>query len=180
MSTTLDIVRRVVGKRSKITKDEMGAILRGLVEAKLVDLCNPYVRGTCDGALGASIEWTKACRGITCISVDSRGLRDGYVRYDAPGSMHPQQHAEITFVPADIDERRTDGGSTIDYMRRHADRLLLVKQDHEHAGEIERQTPQVAAAEDARQLCECENGHRWSTDDPERDWECPTCGEPWV
>lgn len=127
--TTLDVVRRVVGRRSTITTDEMGAILMGLHEARLVDLGNEYMPDTCGDPFAASRAWAKACRGICCISVHSRGLRDGQIRYDEPGRMHPQQHAELTFVPADIDARRTDGGSTIDYMRRHADRVLLVRQD---------------------------------------------------
>jgi hypothetical protein len=107
----------------------MGEILVTLAKAG-INLGNSYVRGTCgDDLPRASSAWVATCRGICCISVDSRGLRDGQVRYDEPGSMHPMQHAQVTFVPADIDAGRTDGGSTVSYMRRHADRVLLVLQD---------------------------------------------------
>lgn len=180
MTQTLDVVRRVVGRKRKITKDEMGAILMGLVEARLVNLCNGYVRHTCgDDILAASIAWVKACHDIYCISVDSRGLRDGQVRYDQPGSMHPMQHAEITFAPEGMTEDTP--GSTYSYLRDHCDRLLIVRQEPEHAGVIAAATAAKVAAEEARfTACECDNGHKWRTDNPERDWKCPTCGKPWV
>lgn len=180
MTTTLDVVRRIVGRKSKITKDEMGAILMGLVEERLVNLCNGYVHDTCgDDILAASIAWTKACRGITCISVDSRGLRDGQVRYDQLGSMHPMQHAEITFAPEGMAEHTP--GLTYAYLRRHADRLLIVRDEPEHPPIAAQKKAAEVAAEEARFTpCECDNGHKWRTDDPERDWKCPTCGESWV
>ena len=178
MTTTLDVVRRVVGRKSKITKDEMGAILMGLVEARLVNLCNSYVLHTCgDDILAASIAWSKACRRITCISVDSHGLRDGQVRYDEPGSMHPLQHSEITFAPDGMPDAEPGSGSTLAYLRQHADRVLVVRQEREHSAV-------VAQAEEAAKpklyTCECDNGHKWQTDNPDRDVKCPTCGEYWV
>lgn len=177
---TLDVVRRVVGRKSKISKDEMGAILMGLVEARLVNLCNRYVHDTCgDDILAASIAWTKACEGIICVSVDSRGLRDGQVRYDQPGSMHPLQHSEITFAPEGMAEHTP--GSTYAYLRRHADRLLIVRQDRDHSAVLAHREAEAKRAEDAKfTTCECDEGHRWRTDNPERDWKCPTCGGPWV
>lgn len=180
MTTTLDVARRIVGRKSKITKDEMGAILMGLVEARLVNLCNGYVRDTFrDDILAASIAWVKACHGICCISVDSRGLRDGQVRYDEPGSMHPLQHSEITFAPEGMSEYTP--GSTYAYLRRHADRVLIVREEPEHPAVIAQQQDAAKAAEDAKfTICECDNGHRWKTDDPQRDVKCPTCGEYWV
>jgi hypothetical protein len=135
MTTTLDIVRRVVGRKSKISKDEMGAILLGLVKARLVNLCNGYLPETCgDDILAASIAWTRACRGISCVSVDSCGLRDGQVRYDEPGSMHPLQHSEITFAPDGMRDAEPGSGSTLAYLRRHADRVLVVRQ-HDDQGD---------------------------------------------
>lgn len=119
-SQTLDIVRQHVGRRSRITRAEMRAILVSL-EARGLSLANAYIRDT----LGqqAPRAWERACHGITCISVDARGsLRDGQVRYDEPGSMHPQQHAELLFVAAAAAERR----ATLAYLRAHADRVLVV------------------------------------------------------
>jgi len=47
----------------------------------------------------------------------------GDVRYDQPGSMAPDQHAELAFVPAECDG---DECGTVGYIRRHAGRVLLV------------------------------------------------------
>lgn len=175
MTTTLDIVRRIVGRKSKITKDEMGAILMGLVEARLVNLCNSYVLHTCgDDILAASVAWTKACRHITCISVDSRGLRDGQVRYDEPGRMHPLQHSELTFAPDGMRDAEPGSGSTLAYLRRHADRVLVVRQD------VDDDAPEMGPADFELYTCERDNGHKWQTDNPDRDVKCPTCGEYWV
>ena len=182
MTTTLDVVRRMVGRKSKITKDEMGAILVGLVETGIVNLCNGYVRDTCgDDVLAASVAWTKACHDITCISVDSRGLRDGQVRYDQPGSMHPIQHSELTFAPDGMPDAEPGSGSTVAYLRQHADRVLIVRQDREHSAAIERERVEAKRKEEEKFVtCECDNGHKWRTDNPDRDVKCPTCGEYWV
>lgn len=178
MTTTLDVVRRIVGRKSKISKDEMGAILMGLVEAKLVNLCNRYVHDTCGvDSLAAAIAWTKACRSTTCVSVDSRGLRDGQVRYDEPGSMHPLQHSEITFAPHGMRDAEPGSGSTLAYLRRHADRVLVVRQEREHAVVI---AAEIEASKPKLYTCECDNGHKWQTDNPAHDVKCPTCGEYWV
>jgi hypothetical protein len=178
-SKTLEVVRRIVGRKSKITKDEMGAILMGLKEIGL-DLRNSYVHDTMDDALRASIAWVKACKGITCISASLSGyLRDGMVRYDQPGSMNPMQHAEVTFMPQSLAER-TDH-DPVSYMRRHCDRLLIVRDEPEHPAVVAQQEAAKRAAEEAKYTtCECDNGHTWRTEDPDRDWKCPTCGEPWV
>ena len=185
MTTTLDVARRIVGRRLKITQDEMAAILIGLVDAGIVNLCNDYVRHTCgDDVRAASSAWVTACRSITCISVDSRGLRDGQVRYDEPGSMHPLQHSEIIFAPDGIPDANPGSGSTLKYLRRHADRVLIVRQDTDD------DAPEMGPEDFARAVtrhnvanlvtCECENGHKWQTPDPQRDLKCPTCGEYWV
>ncbi len=133
-TTTQTIVRQHVGRRSRITRDEMRAILQALTDAGL-DLRSSYVHGTIDRhassdtqppqSAGAAETWAKSCRDLTCISVDSRGrLRDGYVRYDQPGTMHPMQQAELTFAPMTIYPP-----ATLDYLRDRADRVLLVRQD---------------------------------------------------
>ena len=143
--TTLDTVRRIVGRRRKISRREMADILTALA-ADGVCLANGYVRGTvtydgphdtgrpvvdADGwpvvnVPRAARAWANMCCGIRCISVDHSGLRDGQVRYDAPGSMHPQQHAEILFAPAELARHEDD---QIGQLRRHADRVLVVRDD---------------------------------------------------
>jgi hypothetical protein len=170
-----DVVRRVAGRKAKITREEMGAILVGLADVGL-DLHNPYVPRTMGDAFAASLAWVEACRGITCISVSLCSyLRDGQVRYDQPGRMHPTQHAEITFAPEGL------LASTYYYLRQHADRVLVVRQDRKHSALIEREKIAAAKAEVARfTTCGCDNGHKWRTDDPQRDLKCPTCGEYWV
>lgn len=133
-----DTMSRIVGEREQITRTEMRDILARLPE--LAD--HSTIAGRfADGALclgdrriedrdRESIEtataWANACEGIRCISVLAYSDGDYHVRYDDPGSMHPLQRAAVTFVPAAIDDGRTDGGSSIEYMRRHAERVLLV------------------------------------------------------
>lgn len=122
--TTLDTVRRLVGLRYKITRDEMAAILSALAAGGL-DLRNGYVRDTDDPAT-APYTWARACRSITCISVDARRtLRDdNCVRYDEPGSMHPMHRAEILFAPETLARYEYD---QIGQLRRHAVRVLVVR-----------------------------------------------------
>lgn len=166
---TRDIVRALVGRRSRITRAEMSAILRALDDAQPGWLAsNSYVSPT-DGDADHAAAWVRMCGGITVISVAQGGLRDGWIRHDEPGSMHPGQHAELTFVSS---SRVGDECDTNGYLRRHADRVLIVRDDPEPD-----ERP-VDASAPAR--CECEQGHRWQTADPDRDWQCLTCGEGWV
>lgn len=45
----------------------------------------------------------------------------------------------------------------------------------------EDQPPEVEAEAKPKMVtCECDNGHRWQTDDPQRDLRCPQCGQYWV
>lgn len=136
MSKTIEIVRRIVGRRHKISAEDMIAILDALHREVGLDLRNSYVASTLDlsspydqesghaQSPTAACAWARMCRDITCISVDARGgLRDGYVRYDQPGSMNPMQRAEILFAPSALEGREYD---QIDQLRRHADRVLVV------------------------------------------------------
>lgn len=183
--STIDTVRRLIGRRHKISRDEMRAILEALA-ADGVSLENGYMPGTTPyhGAWQAAHAWAKACRGITCISVDSRGLRDGQVRYDEPGRMHPMQHAELLFAPESLGRYEYD---QIGQLRRHAARVLVVRDDPAPIADLpgahiyeQGESGAVAAPAPKPLTCECENGHRWQTEDPKRDWKCPTCGESWV
>lgn len=129
MSDILDIVRSRIGQRHKISRREMADLLAELSSHGL-DLRNGYLGMTLAGnnydspqSPNAHEVWANACREITCISVDTRGLRDGYVRFDAPGSMYPDQHAELLFAPAALADYEYD---QIGQMRRHADRVLIV------------------------------------------------------
>lgn len=171
-TSTLDIIRQHVGRRHQITREQMRAILAAL-EAQGLDLRNPYVAGSL--TTDAPTAWERACRGITVVSVDARGsMRDGYVRYDEPGSMHPMQCAELLFAPAALREYEHD---QIGQLRRHAERVLLV------SGEPSRD-PDPPAREPAK--VDCPNGHIWTPidGDDQRLAQgyalCPTCGEGWV
>ncbi len=140
--TTLDTVRRLIGRRHKISRQEMADILTALA-ADGVCLANGYVLDTVTyddrgrpvldadrwpvvNVLRAARAWANMCRGICCISVDHTGLRDGQVRYDDPGSMHPQQHASLLFAPAHLGDMEYD---QIGQLREHADRVLIVRDD---------------------------------------------------
>jgi hypothetical protein len=58
-------------------------------------------------------QWVDMCRGCTCISIGI-GLRDGDIRYDEPGSMHPLQNAAICF---------TADRKSAEYLRQRATRV---------------------------------------------------------
>lgn len=134
-----------------ITREEMAQILMAAVpdlpEASTIAGRGAdgrlYVGGawvepiTEDAAATARVEreatakaWADMCRGITCISVlptvywVGQEERHGPgVRFDAPGSMHPLQQAQIIFVPESAAQRR----ETLAYLRRHAERVLIVQ-----------------------------------------------------
>jgi hypothetical protein len=119
MDNTLDIVRRRVGERDEITRREMSDILTALGAAGL-DLRNGFL----PPALTTPDAWADRCGGIECISVDAGGgLRDGYIRFDQPGSMHPMQYAQVLFAPAELAGHEYD---QIGQMQAHAERVLVV------------------------------------------------------
>lgn len=130
-------VRRRVGRRHKISRQEMADILTSLA-AEGLDLgndCMSHVyewipatdrHGMSAGGIrpDAPRIWANACTHITCISVLADGcIPHGQVRYDQPGSMAPMQHAVLMFVPAELGDHEYD---QIGQMRRKADRLLIV------------------------------------------------------
>lgn len=127
MTITTDIrhVREQVGSRHKISPAEMKSILRAIHHEYGMDsLANSYVPRSFDGQSKQPwLAWMAMLRGCTIISVGD-GLRDGNVRYDQPGSMAPDQHAAIIFVRAGGVRRET-----LDYLRQHCERLLIVSDE---------------------------------------------------
>lgn len=149
--TAIEIVRQHVGRRPRITREEMTAILFSLptdlvaastIVGRAQDGETYYIDrqwvAPMEARAATAHAWAAACRRINCISV----MRGSYypnsdvevapvdgliVRYDSPGTMHPLHHAEILFVPATAAARR----ETIDYLRRHAGRVLIVREDNE-------------------------------------------------
>ncbi|OFW05630.1 MAG: hypothetical protein A3H96_11255 [Acidobacteria bacterium RIFCSPLOWO2_02_FULL_67_36] len=136
MTTVIDIlgtVRALVGRRRQITRDEMQAILIAIHGPALPDrstiggrdadghlyMGEEWIRDRDQELPATARAWARLCHGITCVSV----FPDG-VRYDEPGTMHPLQHAPLTFVAADV---VGDECGTIGYLRRHADRVLVVR-----------------------------------------------------
>lgn len=86
-------------------------------------LANSYVPDSFDAHSQAPwLPWVAMVRGITLVSFGAGTLRDGWMRYDQPGSMHPMQHSDVSFVAA-------GGVSDYEYLRRHCDRLLIITQD---------------------------------------------------
>lgn len=124
--TIIASVRARIGRRHRITATEMRAILGEMATQNLVTLDDwPIGRRGTDPAA----EWTRACRGITIISVladtDSPRVRytssnPGAIRFDEPGSMHPMLRATLMFAPATMQEH------TYDYLRQRCRRLLIV------------------------------------------------------
>ena len=132
--TAIDTVRRLVGRRHKITAEEMIEILLALdLDPALSTITgrgqdgalyvgDRWVADPADEQAAVARAWARMCDGICCISVvrmdDSLG-----VRYDSPGSMHPGQQAEILFAPAELTGYEYD---QIGQLRRHARRVLVV------------------------------------------------------
>ncbi len=130
---TIDILssaRGIVGRRTKISRQEMADILASIAEAGLY-LGNGYVPGTVvydssDGLSGEATDephpgaprvWANVCTGITCVSVSGSGLRawanigTGITR------------ATLIFAPPGLHDY------DYDYLRAHCRRLLVVRDD---------------------------------------------------
>jgi len=127
MKPIIEIVEDRVGRRWKITSAELESILRTAhTEYGRDSLANSYVPRSFDGESSRPwLAWLSMLRGITVISF-GRDLRDGWMRYDQPGSMHPGQQAALSLV--------REGGvsaQTIPYLRTHRDRLLIVAGDEQ-------------------------------------------------
>lgn len=142
----LDVVNRSpIGKRHQITRQEMADLLNVLQVQQLVDLNNgwcgiPHMTVDAAGqpqpteppAAELAAAWAKMCRGIQVISVlaDSDPVaarlassNPGAIRYDDPGSMHPQLRATLMFAPAEMADHPYD---QIGQLRRKARRVLVV------------------------------------------------------
>lgn len=153
--TTIDTVRRLVGRRSRISREEMATILTALA-ADGLDLRNDCAPETWDwdGARAAEDQspaqiaraahyWARMCRDITCISVMASGCTPhGQVRYDQPGSMAPMQHADLMFVSERLRGYEYD---PIGYLRRHADRVLIVRSDSADDDDADVSEPQLGS-----------------------------------
>lgn len=121
-ATVARVVTTMIGRRRKITREEMAGIL-GRLAAEGLDLANDCVEPGLDGPEG----WAKRCRDICTVSVLADGATPhGQVRYDDPGSMHPQHHAAVLFAPSGLERGDHD---QLGYLRRHADRVLIVQDD---------------------------------------------------
>lgn len=125
ISTILDTVRRLVGRRSRISREEAVRLLTELHEAGLTDLDDDWHGGPYDARSGATAArsaaaWVDRVRDIIVVSVVP--WRDGpaEVRYDTPGSMAPMMQAELMLC--------TDSINDLDYLRRRCGRLLVLEE----------------------------------------------------
>jgi len=133
----LTTVRRLIGRRHKITRAEMRDLLEALAGEGLC-LGNDCMMSTWTwqpAADGMGLEadtvspdaariWANACRDITVISVMASGaIPHGQVRYDEPGRMAPLQHCQLMFVAEELGDHEYD---QIGQMRRKAERVLIV------------------------------------------------------
>lgn len=179
MTQTATIIQQVIGRKRIITSAEMQALLLALHGAGL-DLGNNYVASSQQSPEIAAAAWAKAVDGITFISASmgGRGLAhvDGWVRYDQPGSMHPMQHAEISFVSEELARGDHDAepgsGGTMDYLRSHAARVVAVRADPP--------APVLPAAQVAKKpltvWCYCPDcGDEMRAEDRGKDTVCPRC-----
>lgn len=144
-SDILATARAMIGRRHRITRPEMRGLLCALAQEGKVEIANPWFRprdrtgrpmhhdGPFASGYAQRIAYADAieaaCHGLTVISVladdNPVGPRlassnPGEVRYDEPGSMHPQLRTTLMFAPAGLRD--------FDYLRRHTKRLLIVQQ----------------------------------------------------
>lgn len=129
----LAVLDRTVGDRPAITRREMADLLYMLQVEQLVELGNQWGGSDPDAPASTNAAaWTKTCRGINVVSVladeDAPGARlassnPGSIRYDQPGSMHPEMFATLMFCPRGC----TDSEGGYDYLRRNCERLLIVE-----------------------------------------------------
>jgi len=150
MKDVADVVKLVVGRRRVIGKIEMISILLAL---DLDPEASTIVAGGMSGTLSVGGEMMPAgasrkdvqevvarhwatmlmCDRHVSINVlatgyfvgDDLATRTG-VRWDQSGSMHPMQQADLSFVH--VDQRRGEH-DPIAFLRRHASRVLLVRDD---------------------------------------------------
>jgi hypothetical protein len=138
----LAIAREIAGERKRISRAEMAAIITRLEAAGLIEPDNgwaPRTRGSLprssldrrhgdDLPTDLATAWAESCRDIMLISVlppgQGTGSNPSALRYDQPGSLHPQMQAVLMFVSADAAERR----ATFDYLEDHAQRVLIVEE----------------------------------------------------
>jgi hypothetical protein len=126
----LKAVRAVAGRRRQITRAEMRLILADLDAQGLVSLGNGWGESRPDQSSTANAAaWTETCRDLTVVSVmaarQSHPARvassnPGTIRFDQPGSMHPQLRACVMFAASGQRE------GTVEYLRRRCRRLLTV------------------------------------------------------
>ena len=132
-----DVVRNAVGRRYRISRDEMRHILVSLGHWGF-DLRNDCVPETWDydrdgnpvmeqnpvQISRAACRWANMCRGITVVSVAPRhAYPHGSVRFDSPGAMAPGQRAVLMFAPEELGGYEYD---QIGQLRRKAWRVLVV------------------------------------------------------
>lgn len=139
--TTIDITRGIIGRRRKITRDEMATIILALIDDIAAASTIAYIDDKRSRAQLAD-EWARMCHSDTCISVwGPVAGKPGYIRYDAPGSMVPHQHSDLCFVPHNVST------STLAYMRRHAGLVLQVR-DTRLASDLAREQVEAQVQQD--------------------------------
>lgn len=121
------IAAEKVGKRHKITSAELESILRAMHREYGKDsLANSYVPRSFDSVSDKPwLAWMAMLHGITVVSFGPT-QRDGWMRYDQPGTMSPGQHSQVSFVRSG-----GVGADTIAYLRGHCERLLIVADDEQ-------------------------------------------------
>lgn len=119
----LDSFRAQFGARRKISREQLCEFLatqgrdNGL---PLAAYAGWYGAADTDAPEEIARAIANAPQGIAVLSLGGQ-VRD--IQRDDPGSMHPMQHAQLSFVAPDL------SGSTMEYLRRHADRVIAVTGD---------------------------------------------------
>ena len=131
MSTPyLDSLRARFGLRRKITREELRDFLVLQATNAGLDLAGHsgwYGAADTDAPEEIARAVANAPQGITVLSLGGH-VRD--IQRDDPGSMHPMQYAELSFVSEALARGDHDSsphsGSTMEYLRRRATRVIAV------------------------------------------------------
>lgn len=156
MTDIATTVRRLVGRRHKITRQQMADIIVSLdIPADMHTITGRFADGTLYvGGKAVDVEdepraiastWANMCCGIVTVSV-LREPDGASMRYDDPGAMHPMQRAALLFAPASLRHYDYD---QIGQLRRRAERVLIVSDDPELPMPTTRRERESAAKEAA-------------------------------
>lgn len=170
-----DSFRSQFGSRRKVSREQLRDYLVLMASQSILDIrghAGWYGASETDAPEAIARAIANAPHGITLLSLGGQ-VRD--IQYDQPGSMHPMQHAELSFVSEDLARGDYDpseqSGGTMEYLRRHAARVIIVTGER-----LQKPTPAAPPPHKSPYYCpDC--GDEMMAEDHGADTKCPACGK---